>query len=489
MKKGAKAAIGFGVAGLGFLVYALTKKPPALVYTCPVCGATFPTQAALNEHIASEHPEVTPYVCPVCGQTFTTQAELDAHIASAHPEEPQGVAQISDLKVSPETIMLGGEVRITYKITNIGPEGEIGDIAIKVNDVVIASCPTLWYEPGDWYDDLVRFTPEEAGSYTVEVDGNFAYFTVTPWQFPDLTTKLPVAPQGARIVRAWLETYKGYPEMGIGAEVEITMGSILDKTVQVTVGKGSPYLYACKDVYDRSWAHTLASAVIDVPPGLSTFTFTLSPAWTLIYVSRHNAWEKYRVELNLPVGVIIQTDIRCTTLLTTPIQIGESVDEFGNIIPIMTNSKYSLKMPASFETGLFPGAASRIVSIEPLATFDPTPNATLPVRVTYELRYWKGDAVPTARVSARISLSTRSAGGIMQSGDGPAAVFPHPNCGVGVYTVDLIVTNPTWTGFTWSRKWSVKVGIVVDVSILGKVFSCSGEPLRLTLRIEGPYYQ
>jgi hypothetical protein len=45
----------------------------------------------LIDAIAAVTPEPPPqvYTCPICGATFSTQAELDAHMASAHPTEPQ----------------------------------------------------------------------------------------------------------------------------------------------------------------------------------------------------------------------------------------------------------------------------------------------------------------------------------------------------------------------------------------------------------------
>jgi len=48
---------------------------------CPICGATFPDQATLTEHIKLAHPSGTgTYVCPVCGKSFTSQQELIFHL-------------------------------------------------------------------------------------------------------------------------------------------------------------------------------------------------------------------------------------------------------------------------------------------------------------------------------------------------------------------------------------------------------------------------
>ncbi len=55
----------------------------APVFTCPQCGATFGSQAELDEHIATAHPPV--YTCFYCGATFGSQAELDAHTLTEHP--------------------------------------------------------------------------------------------------------------------------------------------------------------------------------------------------------------------------------------------------------------------------------------------------------------------------------------------------------------------------------------------------------------------
>jgi uncharacterized C2H2 Zn-finger protein len=52
-------------------------------FTCTQCGATFPTQQALNDHIVLVHGGSI-FVCGQCGATFTSQELLNQHVASAH---------------------------------------------------------------------------------------------------------------------------------------------------------------------------------------------------------------------------------------------------------------------------------------------------------------------------------------------------------------------------------------------------------------------
>lgn len=53
-------------------------------YKCQECGATFNSQAALEEHNRSMHSR---YTCEVCGQVFHSENELEVHNRVAHPEE------------------------------------------------------------------------------------------------------------------------------------------------------------------------------------------------------------------------------------------------------------------------------------------------------------------------------------------------------------------------------------------------------------------
>ncbi len=53
-------------------------------YKCEECGATFNSQAALEEHNRSMHSRFT---CEACGQTFGSERELEAHNRIVHPEE------------------------------------------------------------------------------------------------------------------------------------------------------------------------------------------------------------------------------------------------------------------------------------------------------------------------------------------------------------------------------------------------------------------
>ena len=52
-------------------------------YKCEECGATFNSQAELEQHNRTMHSRFT---CEACGQTFNSEAELEAHNRQMHPE-------------------------------------------------------------------------------------------------------------------------------------------------------------------------------------------------------------------------------------------------------------------------------------------------------------------------------------------------------------------------------------------------------------------
>ena len=55
-------------------------------YKCEECGATFSSEAALQQHSRSIHSH---YKCEACGEIFTSEDELETHNRVAHPEMEQ----------------------------------------------------------------------------------------------------------------------------------------------------------------------------------------------------------------------------------------------------------------------------------------------------------------------------------------------------------------------------------------------------------------
>jgi transposase-like protein len=53
-------------------------------YKCEDCGATFSSEAALEEHNRSMHSR---FKCETCGEMFNSENELQTHNRMAHPEE------------------------------------------------------------------------------------------------------------------------------------------------------------------------------------------------------------------------------------------------------------------------------------------------------------------------------------------------------------------------------------------------------------------
>jgi DNA-directed RNA polymerase subunit RPC12/RpoP len=56
----------------------------ANTYRCEECGATFDSEAALEQHNRTIHSQ---YKCEACGQTFGSETELETHNRVAHPEQ------------------------------------------------------------------------------------------------------------------------------------------------------------------------------------------------------------------------------------------------------------------------------------------------------------------------------------------------------------------------------------------------------------------
>lgn len=52
-------------------------------YRCQECGATFGTNAALEEHNRIFHSR---YTCEVCGAVVTSERDLAQHNREMHPE-------------------------------------------------------------------------------------------------------------------------------------------------------------------------------------------------------------------------------------------------------------------------------------------------------------------------------------------------------------------------------------------------------------------
>lgn len=109
---------------------------PPTVYTCPYCGATFATQAALETHIATIHGAGV-YQCGNCGQYFSSRAELDAHM-TIHPGT-----------IFTETEFYLGEQKIIRVTVSEVPLGMLPPGSVTRPDGTLT---TQWYDPTqiDW---------------------------------------------------------------------------------------------------------------------------------------------------------------------------------------------------------------------------------------------------------------------------------------------------------------------------------------------------
>ena len=52
-------------------------------HKCEACGASFNTEAELEQHNRTMHSQ---YKCEACGATFNSESELDAHNRNMHPK-------------------------------------------------------------------------------------------------------------------------------------------------------------------------------------------------------------------------------------------------------------------------------------------------------------------------------------------------------------------------------------------------------------------
>lgn len=55
-------------------------------YKCEECGATFSSEAALEEHNRSMHSR---YTCETCREIFNSENELNIHNRVTHPEQEE----------------------------------------------------------------------------------------------------------------------------------------------------------------------------------------------------------------------------------------------------------------------------------------------------------------------------------------------------------------------------------------------------------------
>lgn len=52
-------------------------------FKCDGCGATFNSEAELEQHKRTMHSQ---YKCEVCGETLNSERELESHNRQMHPE-------------------------------------------------------------------------------------------------------------------------------------------------------------------------------------------------------------------------------------------------------------------------------------------------------------------------------------------------------------------------------------------------------------------
>jgi PKD repeat protein len=86
--------------------------------------------------------------------------------------------ELSDLSITPAEVLVGREVAISVKVTNIGGETGSYMVTLKVEEVIVDT-ETVTLDPAE--STTVTFTVMKmiAGTYKVEVDGLFGSFKVT----------------------------------------------------------------------------------------------------------------------------------------------------------------------------------------------------------------------------------------------------------------------------------------------------------------------
>ena len=98
LDKKEKIASGMAIAGIGILgLYGLSKYmedkrkiiPTSETFKCAVCLQSFTSIDALNIHVNTHNsPGLNEFYCETCGATFESQAYLDEHIIIAHTVNP-----------------------------------------------------------------------------------------------------------------------------------------------------------------------------------------------------------------------------------------------------------------------------------------------------------------------------------------------------------------------------------------------------------------
>ncbi|MBA7674646.1 hypothetical protein ES703_82867 [subsurface metagenome] len=97
-----------------------------------------------------------------------------------------GYITITYLRFEPPAVNVGEEIAIRVNAGNEGETTASRTVECKINGVVIGTI-TVTLDPGQWRGLFFYFTPEEAGTYDVEVDGLTGSFVTT-------TVPLPLAP-------------------------------------------------------------------------------------------------------------------------------------------------------------------------------------------------------------------------------------------------------------------------------------------------------
>ncbi len=143
----------------------------------------FTTFAIIGKVPAAPPEEEVPTVVPPVGEEEEEEEEEPEVVMPVKPEP--AAFSVSYLSFSPLEVEPGEAVTITVLVANIGGESGSYAVVLKIDGVKEAE-KTVTIAAGDSQDVSFSVTREEAGDYTVDVDGLSGSFTVL----------LPVKPPG-----------------------------------------------------------------------------------------------------------------------------------------------------------------------------------------------------------------------------------------------------------------------------------------------------
>ena len=372
--------------------------------------------------------------------------------------EPTEAYVISRLTAAPAIVFSNEPIEVSFRVTNTGGVETAFEVPISLNDTVIKHESTVWLEPGNYSDESAIIKISGTGLYTIGVDGQEVQVAVMQWDYPELTTDLPVALRDITVQHFWTEPYNGWD--GLIATIDLVVGSILEESVEVNFRNvGLQYGKTGLDF----WCEAPPVNLI-IPPGDTTLTFLCYAKEKFMFKSpkRFERYYNARLLLGQP-ATELNLKVRCDTKLVTPYPTGGGYyDDWGIWHLYTTESEYKLSKPEELIADELPsGVQGNITDIRFPYTGAILPGHKYPVEIDVEINFWKDSAPPTIEVSPKLYV-------FWMEGDERHSRYNtkkiiQSNCDVGLHTivVDIAAPSPDYPGSVVGHAVTDKASFVV----------------------------